>query len=652
MRKRAFNIFVKQDHKKLIEKMIFTLWIMVQCVIVLTVIGADVFFYTDNVQRCYLFGLCILEFIFSVLIILDRKHKASGSCLQLLEIICFSILCIGQLEIALGILYNFKDIAAGVWNVLLMLFAVLFLSLLFRRIKRAMITLNIIVLLLGIANHYFYLIRKQPLLLSDILLSETAVNVIGNYTYKIDAILFFFLLIQFGILLSCLLKSDEKYGENLQGAFLVGCFAILLGKAGYTPPIYNWAILDTVKNSGYINTAVAKAFQDRKYDAPENYSPQIAEKILKQYEREEEVGELVNVIVIMNETLSDLPYIYDFETDTDGMPFIHSLEENAVKGNCLVSAYGGDTANTEYEFLTGNTMAFFGERIIPYVQFVKKAHQSLAGYLKDLGYQTIAFHPASPQNYNRNTVYPFMGFDDFVSIESELKNHNDIRWYMSDESDYRNIIDMYENRETGKPLFVFNVTIQNHGGYSMDESAVEVTVKPKDSVLQRPELLEYLSLIKASDEAFEKLTSYFAEQDEKTVILIFGDHQPSLGDEMLNILNKNVENDKQFAKGNRYITPFVIWANYDISEEKDMLISPGYLRGLLLETAGIPLSNYDCFLADCRERYPAINFYGGYDNAGNEVEWEDMIQDEQIKQWEILQYANVFGGKETIKLFE
>lgn len=632
------------NDKKPAEKVIFVLWIITQCLIVGIPFYYETLFNTNALWRTYLVSLCVLECFFALLILLEKRHKISGEVICLLQIICFCVLCVGQLEIALGILYDFSDIAAGLWNVLLVMFAVLFLSLLFLRMKWAMLILNIAVFLLGSVNHYFYLFRKQPLFLSDILLSGTAVTILGNYTYKIDAMFFCFLFIQSGIFLSLLLKGKGRDGRRLQSVFLVGCFGILLGKAGYKPAIYLWNISGTIRTSGYINTAVEMAKRDRKNDPPENYSPVLAREILEQYSGEEELKEQVNLIIIMNEAFADLPDIYGFETDIDAMPFIHSLEENTVEGNLYVSTYGGGTANTEYEFLTGNTMAFFKFGYTPYVQFVKKESPSLAWHLKDLGYQTIAFHPYEPNNYNRNIVYPFLGFDEFISLESELNYTDTIREYISDEADYQNIIDMYENRQMiGKPLFIFNVTMQNHGGYSTDESTVEVSVRPKDASLQRPELLEYLSLIKASDEAFEKLISYFSEREEKVVILIFGDHQPSFRQETCDILNENVERGSSPIKGNNLITHFVLWANYSIPSEKDVLISPGYLRGLLLDTAGVPLSNYDRFLAVLREKYAAVSYFGGYDNAGNAVSWGDMLKDEQIKQWQILQYENVFG---------
>lgn len=630
------------------KKVILILFIITQCLLVSVILCCQTLWDIGDMERKYLLGLCVLELLFSFLIILERKYQVLGQFIWILEVICFSALCVGQLEIALGILYDFKDIVAGVWNVLLVLFAVLFLSLFFRRIKWSMITLNILVFLLGMANHYYFQFREKPLLLSDILLSETAMTVIGNYEYKIDRVLLCFLLIQIAIFFSCLLKGKEKHGRREQSVLVVGCFLILLGKDGYAPTIYGWNINDTVQLSGYLNTVLEKAYIDRKYEEPENYSPEFVGEILEKYQVETSLEEPINVIVIMNEAFADLPDVYGFETDVDGMPFIHSLEKNTVKGNMYVSVFGGATANTEYEFLTGNTMAFFNEGCVPYVQFVKKISPSLASHLKKFGYQTIAFHPNAPTNYDRSSVYSFFGFDEFVSSESELTYAEYLRWAMSDDSDYRNVIDMYENKQEKTPLFLFNVTIQNHGGYNTSESSVEVSVKPKDVALQFPEMLEYLSLIKASDEAFEMLITYFSNIDEKTVILMFGDHQPAFWNETLQKnLNEYAEKNNSFIKGNKYIVPFVLWANYDIPEEKNLLISPGYLRGKLLDTAGIPLSNYDGFLAEGREKYSAISFYGGFDNMGNTVGWENLLQNEWIKKYQILQYANVFGGKEV-----
>lgn len=312
--------------------------------------------------------------------------------------------------------------------------------------------------------------------------------------------------------------------------------------------------------------------------------------VLEQYEFKQEnqmTEEYPNIIVIMNESFAVLPETYGFATAEDGMPFIHSLTENTIKGNVLTSVFGGSTANTEYEFLTGNTMAFLSEGNVPYVQFVKSKQESLVHDLNALSYQTIAFHPCAAGNYNRNKVYPLLGFEKFITEEDELLHTENLRTYMSDQADFLNLIDIYEKRDRTRPFFLFNVTMQNHGGYSHYKSEVDVTVIPESESLHSAQLLEYLSLIRATDSAFQTLVEYFEKEDARTMILMFGDHQPGLDagiyDAMLQIGEPALSERSELS----YITPFVLWANYDLESEDNILTSPNYLRTMLLEQAEI-----------------------------------------------------------------
>lgn len=128
---------------------------------------------------------------------------------------------------------------------------------------------------------------------------------------------------------------------------------------------------------------------------------------------------------------ADLPAIYGFETDTDVFPNIHSMD-NAVRGKVLTSVYGGGTANTEYEFLTGNSLYFLPPGSSPYVQYMGSVQQSLAWKLKELGYQTAAYHPYLPISYRRSSVYPLLGLDAFYSEEDSLPHEEYLRTYVSD----------------------------------------------------------------------------------------------------------------------------------------------------------------------------------------------------------------------------
>ena len=130
-----------------------------------------------------------------------------------------------------------------------------------------------------------------------------------------------------------------------------------------------------------------------------------------------EQGKTPNVIVIMNESFSDLSVVGDIETNVPYMPYIDSIQDETIQGNAYVSTIGTGTSNTEYEFLTGNTMAFLPAGSNAYQLYVKEQQPSLVSTLMSQGFSANAFHPYFESSWNRPQVYEDMGFEDFISVE-------------------------------------------------------------------------------------------------------------------------------------------------------------------------------------------------------------------------------------------
>ena len=212
-----------------------------------------------------------------------------------------------------------------------------------------------------------------------------------------------------------------------------------------------------------------------------------------------------NIIVIMNESWADLSVIGDFNTSSEISPFISRLNENTIKGNLFVPSFAGGTANTEYEFLTCNSLAFMPHNSYPYQNYVKPGDETLVTLMNDMDYNTVAFHPETETNWNRNKVYEYMGFDKFLSLKDFTGDY--LRWYPSDQSVFEQIISLYEGKNPGEKLFTFNITMQNHGGFAYDD--FENTVSLSDYPGKYPLAEQYLTLLKYTDKAFENLIDYF-----------------------------------------------------------------------------------------------------------------------------------------------
>lgn len=323
----------------------------------------------------------------------------------------------------------------------------------------------------------------------------------------------------------------------------------------------------------------------------------------------------------------------------DVMPFIDSLEENTIEGSLYVGVIGGGTCNTEFEALTGNTLAFLSPGAYPYTENVTEPLFSLAKYFKDLGYSTDAFHPNNAQNWNRSTVYPNLGFDAFHSIDDfeAFGDVVDLHDLPADINDYLYMESVdEENRE--HPRFLFDVTMQNHAGYErwLDVEKAESVAENGSDLYVDTQV--YLSLIKASDDEIKQLVETYQDSDEPTMIIFFGDHQPSLP----NIAYEEIYTDL-YSQLDIYKSKFFIWTNYDSSEWHNAGLSANYLPWLILDQGNFPLPPYVQMLKELYAKYPIITSQGVMDIEGNIYTGvAEVMDDPLIQKYQYIQYANLF----------
>ena len=318
----------------------------------------------------------------------------------------------------------------------------------------------------------------------------------------------------------------------------------------------------------------------------------------------------------MNEAFSDLQVVGKFETDKDYLPFENSMKntKNTIQGNVYVSTIGTGTSNTEYEFLTGNSMAFLPIGSNAYTLYEKHTQPGLAMTLSDQNYSTTAFHPYHKENWNRINTYQYMNFEQFIGME-DITNYQKLRNYISDEWDFQHVIDLYKQRDPSKPFFMFNVTMQNHSPY---DTGLIHDVHITSMKGNYPQTEEYLSIIRRSDMALEQLVNYFKNVSEPTIILMYGDHQPFIEDEFYEELyGKSLHELSDAENQQRYITHFFMWANYDIPSGSIPYISANYLSTLLAENANAKITPYQNFLQNVYQDVPVVSALGCIDKDGN-----------------------------------
>lgn len=577
-----------------------------------------------------------------------------------------SVLSVVLLEMAAGTQFQIWSGNKLFYNILLAF--VLFTALSFFLWNgRALLTVGTtLCVVIGIAEYYILEFRGTPLVISDLKSIGTAFDVGGAYRFDITMAMISAVLILTGVLLLETKIQFVKYSLRERMAVLLLFVLLSTGSFVY---LDRQNVSTTGKNGGFfwnmsgayqrygflVGTYIYMNYQA--VEKPEGYTKEAAAKILAEADAlaeknsskaPEEKQKFPNIIAIMNESWTDFASVGGVETTEPVLPFIDSLQENTIRGSMAVSVFGAGTANTEFEFLTGNTTGFLPIGSIPYQAYIKKPLFSLASYLKEFDYTTFACHYAKAANWNREQVYPLLGFDSFEAIE-DVRELEQIHGYPSDKENYRELIRNYEDwKEHGdtEHFFGFNVTIQNHGGYYSGwrrASNPQLAIGDMGGDVQ-----EYLSLLQETDEAFEELVRYFEKEEEPTIILMFGDHWPRLNNDFISMLTSQAGKLGPLSRSQlKYTTPYLLWANYDIEEASPKKFSTNYLSLLLLKTAGLPLNGYQTFLDTVWQEVPVINTLGFADASGknrSDVANLDPKVQELVQKYRCLQYANLFDG--------
>ena len=480
----------------------------------------------------------------------------------------------------------------------------------------------------GIANHYVWLFRGTPIGIEDLTSIRTAAGVAGNYDYTPDRyiILLGLLLLLWSVTLYRLGGDEYCLGRRVhfkQGMALasVALFACLpfVGYGDYYKDNSNAFNYDL-----YFAGTLATLCQKSGMEIPEYYSAKAVETIANESaaaraEREEGTADGVqpNIIAIMSESYGDLRVLGDFETNIPVTPFMDSLREddNTISGYAYASIFGSKTANSEFEFLSSDSILYIPDTMV-YLHYFDNvtAYDSLVSVLKNQGYTTSAMHPYLRAGWNRPAVYSKMGFDETMFLE-DMTDVGYYRQYPSDAYNFELIQKRFENKAEGEKLFLFDITMQNHGGYEGEGNGYEQTVSIVGQEGNFPKAEMFLSEQHESDRALEQLITYFANYDEPTVIVFFGDHQPKLDEEFYEWINPAMSVDPE-ERMKKYMVPFFIWANYDIEAKTDVHTSINYLAPQLLDALDMPMSPYQSHLLEQSKTWPVISAKGIYDFKG------------------------------------
>ena len=381
----------------------------------------------------------------------------------------------------------------------LLLFAVQLIFFTFiGNINIAMFVMDIILLPVGLANLFIMNVRGTPFLPADILGVATATEVADHYKLTLTPAQFI-MIPAFIIWCVLIIRLKEKKKSFTLRRKIIKHLIPAVSACAITLILYNTGILELcgIKDNVWNKVASCKSngfymnyfinLHYLKVSEPSEYSQDAVAGIIDDIDKTSADndsdtqkkmltnsdfthnaslnGKKPNIILIMNESLADFSKIGDVNFSKDPLEFMHSLKENTISGLDYVSVFGAGTSNSEFEAMTGNSMKFFPSGSNVYQQFMHDSTFSMSSYLKTLGYDCTAIHPSSGTNWNRVNTYNSMKFDDFITID-DFKNPEYIR-YISDKESYKKVISLYEDnkkKNPDNPMFVFDMTIQNHGG--------------------------------------------------------------------------------------------------------------------------------------------------------------------------------------------
>jgi len=604
----------------------------------------------------YLLGIPFAVLFFLVgLFRIESDNRGVKIALNLVWAVAMGLACVVWSYGAIDkIMITFLGMKNIIRNITVMLAIGVLLYLFTLRWKLSMSLASLLLFVLAVTNGLVWQFRGKEFIFSDFVAAGTAMAVVSQYTAQITlrmatalAIWVLMMFSQFSI--PGFTPKTKLWTRLISLAVeiaLVACVLVSVSNMN----IETWGTKGTTHNGTYMNFLLS--IEDSIIREPEGYLEEYIADLADDYAPvEEKTGP--NIIVIMNESFADFGVLGNpVSANVDSLAFYNSLEENTVRGYALTPAFGGATANAEFEFLTGNNMYILPSGGYPYQQYMYETTYALPWLMQSYGYECFATHPFGASGWSRNRVYPLIGFEESTFVE-DYPRENLCREYVSDQEMYEYVMEKMYAKDADSKMFLFGITMQNHGDYIYTGDNYTKTVDLEGYSMEYPKAEQYLSLLHESDKALEYLINELEAYPEDTVLLFFGDHFPKVE----NTFYEEVHGGSLVTLDERALkrtVPFMVWANYDIEEKVIERSSLSYLSVYLLEAAGIELPPYYQFLKDMSEKIPAMNNQGYYsvsqgkmipyeEAAGEELEW--------LQKYRIVQYNTLFDIEDRNETF-
>lgn len=493
------------------------------------------------------------------------KVKRYVSFYILLPIVLeFLIEALSRKSLIAAVKYAINSPLLFAFNTLIIMLT-LSIAMFFKREVFALTTISVVWVIFGIVNFVILHFRVTPFSAVDFTLIKSAISVSSHYLnlFTIAMIIVAIFVVLIGLI--CLFRKapvNEQHGYrkiifSILCCLILGVAIIVLHRSSNSVQALSTHytnISEAYENYGFAY-CFANSILDTGIKKPEDYSKQSVKKITKALKDEKNTDKRPNIIFIQLESFFDVGYEKNLQFSEDPLPVFHSLQKKYSSGLVTVPTVGAGTVNTEFEILTGMRQHDFGVSEYPYKTVLKsKTSESICTDLKKLGYSTHAVHNNEATFYGRNTVFSNIGFDTFCSMEYMNGLTDSPNGWSNDDVLSREIMKTLDS--TSGPDFTMAITVQSHGKYdgiALDDPTIKVTGAPE----RKEQAYEYyVNEIHEVDRMIDTLIKELSNRKEETVLVLYGDHLPSL----------DIQKD-DLSNANLYQTQYVVWDNMNLKKK-------------------------------------------------------------------------------------
>lgn len=452
----------------------------------------------------------------------------------------------------------------------MLIFVTLMIAYLFRHRGLVRIIISVFWLLLGVVNSFILASRVTPFNFTDLKLIGDLLSMQGSKYFSVQqgvlVVVCLVILLLFLVLYAIRGPFYKKKIHRVRNLILlliaIGCVPLISKAAIHTGVMasYFGNLAQGYKDYGFVYSFVASTV-DTGMSKPSGYSEDSVDQVLNQIDVGEttlDTEDMPNIIFVQLESFIDPTEVNFLNVSEDPIPNFRSLMDTYTSGHLTVPIVGAGTANTEFELLTGMALRYFGLGEYPYKTVLKDTTcESAAGVLSDLGYSTHAIHNNGGNFYGRANVFANMGFDSFTSKEMmNATEYNILNSWLKDDilvEETLKVLDSTENQSD----FVFTIAVQSHGNYPTYEVYEDPVIKVTGAQTEEKNYQwEYFcNQMYEVDQVVGKMIEELSKREEKTLVVFYGDHLPTMGLEA-----------SDMATGDLYKTTYATWNNFGLEK--------------------------------------------------------------------------------------